>query len=132
MIDPYLMNRLGNVGNKYQSVRKRVLCVCSAGLLRSPTAAWLLSQEPWDYNTRACGLVPEFALIPFDQVLATWANEIVCMTDDQSERVEKMLINWQLTTPVISLNIPDVFGYRDPKLIQLIRDTYIAKEVKFP
>lgn len=29
-----LMNRLGNADNPYQDRYKRVLCVCSAGLLR--------------------------------------------------------------------------------------------------
>jgi predicted protein tyrosine phosphatase len=32
-----LMNRLGNCKNYHQGKFKRVLCVCSAGLLRSPT-----------------------------------------------------------------------------------------------
>ena len=47
-------NRLGNSRNIYQGKDKRVLCVCSAGLLRSPTAANVLHKE-FGYNTRACG-----------------------------------------------------------------------------
>ncbi len=73
---PFLMNRLGNCNNSYQGEAKRVLCVCSAGLLRSPTAAFVLSNSPWNYNTRAAGLTPQFALIPVDKVLLTWSQEI--------------------------------------------------------
>ena len=52
----FLMNRIANSTNPFQKDYKRVLCVCSAGLLRSPTAAYVLSQAPYNYNTRAAGL----------------------------------------------------------------------------
>ncbi len=35
-------NRWGNIDNPYQGSAKKVLCVCSAGMLRSPTAANVL------------------------------------------------------------------------------------------
>ncbi len=126
--DPYLMNRLGNISNRFQNFKahKRVVCVCSAGLLRSPTAALVLSQEPWNFNTRAVGLVPEFALIPLDQVLLEWADEFVCMTQDQADAVQEMIRQIHVTTPVTCLNIPDNFGYREPELIRLITERYKA------
>lgn len=74
-----MLNRLANVNNPYQGSARRVLCVCSAGLLRSPTTAVVLANEPFNYNTRAAGTSDEFALVPVDQALLTWANEIVCM-----------------------------------------------------
>jgi predicted protein tyrosine phosphatase len=124
--DPYLMNRLGNVTNRFQNrdKHKRVVCVCSAGLLRSPTAAVVLSQAPWYYNTRAAGLVPEFALVPLDQVLLEWADEIVVMTSEQELDVSCRLDNLHLETPVVCLNIPDNFSYRDPELVRLIIESY--------
>lgn len=116
------MNRLANVHNKYQGVHKRVLCVCSAGLLRSPTAAVVLSQEPFNFNTRAAGLTQEFALIPVDEVLLEWADEIVCMESHMAMALEEMV---KLTKPVICLHIEDSYGYRDPQLMQLIKDKYL-------
>lgn len=80
----FTMNRLDNARNEFQGEYKRVLCVCSAGLLRSPTTAVVLSSEPYNFNTRAAGLVREFALVPVDKVLLFWADEIVCMTADQA------------------------------------------------
>lgn len=130
-MDPFLMNRLANASNIHQGSYKKVLCICSAGLLRSPTAAFVLSQEPYNYNTRAAGLTPEFALIPVDIVLIEWADEIVCMSSKQ----QIQLIN---TFPqvkemrVINLDIPDQFAYRDPNLIDTIKLNYdkINKELE--
>lgn len=122
----FLMNRLANCDNRFQnfSTHKRVVCVCSAGLLRSPTAAWVLSQDPWNYNTRAVGLTPEFALITLDRVLLEWADEFVCMSAEQQTQVYFQLKELKLDTPVRSLGIPDNFGYRDPELVRLIRERY--------
>lgn len=117
------MNRLANCHNKYQGDFKKVLCVCSAGLLRSPTTAFVLASE-FDCNTRAAGLTTEYALIPVDRVLLEWADEIVCMDEEQSEQICMMLGDDILKKSVISLDIPDSFRYRDPKLIELIRDGY--------
>ena len=120
------MNRLGNCKNWNQGEYKKVLCVCSAGLLRSPTAAWVLSQEPYSFNTRAAGLVPDFALIPVDEVLLSWAEEVVCMSKEQAEGIQELLDSLKLYDParVICLDIPDQFKYRDPQLVQLIKDRY--------
>ena len=42
------MNRLGTAGNRWQGDFKRVLCVCSAGILRSPEELTVISLwRPW-------------------------------------------------------------------------------------
>ena len=115
------MNRLANATNLFQGKYKRVLCVCSAGLLRSPTAALVLSQEPYNYNTRATGLMKEFALVPVDQVLLHWADEIVCMNPEQAEELRERL---ETDKPVIVLNIEDRYRYRDPELVEQIKAAY--------
>jgi predicted protein tyrosine phosphatase len=115
------MNRLANAHNRYQGKYKRVLCVCSAGLLRSPTAAYVLSQEPYNFNTRAAGLTEEFALIPVDRVLLDWADEIVCMTPDQAEKIREQL---EEEKPIVVLNLQGIYGYRDPDLIEGIKKSY--------
>lgn len=117
----FLMNRLANCSNKYQGRYKRVLCVCSAGLLRSPTAAWVLSNEPYNFNTRAAGLAKEFALVPVDEVLLTWADEIVVFEAKQAEQIRSALVD---ETPIIVLGILDNFRYRDEELVSLIRKSY--------
>lgn len=118
------MNRLGNCNNPYQGKYKRVLCVCSAGLLRSPTAAVVLSQEPFNFNTRACGLSDEYALIPIDQALIEWADEIVCMEDDHVLDLKERFDKYITFRPVVTLNIEDRYAYRDPELMKLIAEKY--------
>ena len=81
-------------------------------------------------NTRAAGLAPEFALIPVDQVLLEWSDEVVCMTRDQAYAVTDMLHLLQLKTPVVCLNIPDNFSYRDPALMELIASSYRKHALK--
>ena len=54
------MNALHNVTNPYQGSEKRVLCLCSAGLLRSARLAQILQQD-YNYNTRNAG-VSDYAL----------------------------------------------------------------------
>ena len=70
------LNQLANVGNPFQGKAKKVLCVCSAGLLRSPTLANVLHRQ-FGFNTRAVGYCQEYALIPISQALIWWADEIV-------------------------------------------------------
>lgn len=117
-------NRLWNVDNKFQKIDDypRLLTVCSAGVLRSPTAAFVLANSPFNYNTRACGLDHNFALIPFDEVLATWADKIVVMNLSQKRIVNEFLQKWELSGMklVLDFDIPDDYDYRDPGLCQLI------------
>lgn len=113
-------NRLGNVSNRFQGTTKKVLCVCSAGLLRSPTAAVVLSGRPFHYNTRAAGVDTEFALIPVDEVLLEWADEIVCMEDLHLRQLK----NLGCTKTIIVLDLEDCYNYRDPELMKLIAKRY--------
>lgn len=116
-------NRIHNSSNPNQGKYKKVLCVCSAGLLRSPTAALVLSQEPYNFNTRAVGLEEDFALIPIDDVHIEWADEIVCMSP-----VQAMELKSRTKKPVICLDIPDSFAYRDPRLMDMIAISYSGHE----
>ena len=109
-----LLNRLATSRNPYQGDTKRVLCVCSAGLLRSPTVAWILSNPPFNFNTRAAGDRSEFALIQVDDVLLNWADEIVCM-----ERHHAQDLPQDHGKPVHVLNLPDQFPFRHPDLVRL-------------
>lgn len=112
-------NRIANVGNRFQGDRKKVLCVCSAGLLRSPTLAWILSNEPFGYNTRAVGTSSEYALIPLDDVHLHWADAVV-FVDEGSHAVakydyEELINNMECHV----LQIPDQYPFRDEKLVEI-------------
>ena len=117
-------NRKHNSTNPFQGNTKRVLCVCSAGLLRSPTAAIVLHRE-FGFNTRAAGLEADFALIPVDDVLIHWADEIVCMNNTQSMKISEAVEAQD--TPIINLDIADAFEFMDTELQSLIIAAYRGK-----
>ena len=122
------MNRLANVHSRFQGQYKRVLCVCSAGLLRSPTAAVVLSQPPFEFNTRAAGCVPEYALVPVDDALLAWADEVVCMEFNHARILAE---NFNIDDKIIIvLDIPNNYEYRDAELMTLIRERYAAHKTR--
>jgi predicted protein tyrosine phosphatase len=113
-------NQLANVTNQYQGTVKKVLCVCSAGLLRSPTIASFLNKE-YGYNTRAVGVGVEYALIPISDALVYWADLIVCAEKSHERYIRDNLPNDSLP-PIISLDIEDDYGYNQPELVDQIRN----------
>lgn len=122
------MNRLGNAGNRFQTPTDRVLCLCSAGLLRSPTAANVLHQE-FGFNTRAAGVSDEYALIPVDEVLIRWADEIVCVEHEVfAKLMDKYagdpMLQGHIKDKVTVLNVPDQYEWNDQQLREIIRVQY--------
>lgn len=131
MIQKSTMNALHNCKNPYQGAEKRVLCLCSAGLLRSPTAAFVLQKE-LGYNTRAAG-VTDYALIPVTEVLLEWADEIVCVNEetynilmDSATRSKFDLEAIKRITTV--LDIPDIYPRMDSTLQKEILRQYLEKD----
>lgn len=119
-----MYNRLMNMNNPYQGSYRRVLCVCSGGMLRSATAAMVLSQEPYNYNTRAVGIDDTVAVCAIEDNQLFWAQEIVCMNAEHEAFIKEKLALYNLSTPVFTLSIPDNYRYRDPALVELIKTRY--------
>lgn len=118
-------NRLYNVKNPNQGPAYRVLCLCSAGLLRSPTMAKVFSNPPYNYNTRAAGVYADYALVPVDEVLIEWADEIVCANRDVFNEL-KLHFGELGHKQIRTLNLPDKFQYNDPELVEQIVVQYPA------
>lgn len=128
-------NQLGVVFNAYQGNHKKVLCVCSAGCLRSPTAAHILSSPPFNFNTRAVGLSREYAIVPISDALIMWADLILVMEEDQQREVNAMqmdLFNKMDDSmhdygfkQVINLDIADEYNYRNPNLVKIMTDKFM-------
>ena len=126
-------NQRGVLFNAYQGKHKKVLTVCSAGCLRSPTAAHILSSEPFNFNTRCAGTSKEYAIVAVDEALVTWADVILCMDSDQvrfvndmqnklaAEASEMFEYNYK---QVINLVVEDEYAYRDPELVKLLKDKF--------
>lgn len=94
--------------NEYQGQQAKYLFVCSAGLLRSPTAAKVAVQM--GYNSRSCGSA-SYALIPLSVNLLTWADKIFFVNEENYHE---------------SL---DVFKF-DPESINLLKAKSIVWEIE--
>ena len=104
--------------NPYQGSYKRLLFVCSAGLLRSATAANLFAKK--GFNTRSCGSA-DYALIPFSENLRQWADKIIFV--NQSNHDEVIRHGFDLEGKAVQiLDIPDIFEYNNPDLIELLEE----------
>lgn len=113
------MRRDNNVlTHSWQGQDKRLLFVCSAGILRSATAARVYSQK---YNTRCAGS-KNFALIPVTENLLLWADEIVFMNPENYFDVCRQFdidgLNFR------TLGVPDEYNYMEPELIELLEKQY--------
>lgn len=135
-LKPEDRNKLHNLSNPYQTDAKRVLTVCSAGLLRSPSMAVVLNRE-FGFNCRSCGVDDRYTLVPFSYALHQWADEIVTAELWMKNEIEGMvrslaedlMLDYKdVEVPIISLNIRDNYGYMDDKLQELIVEKYNENE----
>lgn len=120
--DVVSMNRMAVIDNPYQGDAKRVLCVCSAGVLRSPTLAAYLNKT-YGFNTRAVGVDSSYALIPISRALVMWADEIWCVSEEVHTKVINYIANdlkRNYTKDMKVLELPDRFPYNDPELLKEI------------
>ena len=120
------MSNYGIHSNRFQGDYKRVLTVCSANMLRSPTIAHVLSAEPYNFNTRSAG-TEEYALIPVTEDLLRWADEVVCADTEHVMWVRNKMMEWMIDKPIIDLQIPDHYEYRNSKLIEMIKENYESR-----
>lgn len=121
-------NQLANAGNKFQGESKKVVCVCSAGLLRSPTLAHTLTKV-LGYNTRAVGMDSAFALIPLTQALIWWADEIVFVSWENFSELDQETKDEieSVGLKKIILDIPDDYNYGDEVLERICLEQYMSK-----
>lgn len=110
--------------NPYQGEAMRYLFVCSAGLLRSPTAAAVAIKN--GINARSCGSNPNYALIPLSVNLIAWAEKIFFMNQ---KNYDQALANFKPTgwdediaEKAVVWDIPDRFEYGNAQLVQLIQE----------
>ena len=113
----------GKHSNSFQGDYKRVLTVCSANMLRSPTMAHILSAEPYNFNTRSAG-TESYAVIPVTEDLLLWADEVVCADTEHAQVVTKRVGKLGLDTRVVNLGLPDIYDYRDPELVESVKVRY--------
>ncbi len=120
-------NALWNCKNPYQGKYKKVLTVCSAGLLRSPTIAWYI-QSVSDYNCRAAG-IHDYALVQVDEVLIKWADIIICSDQEKYDYILEKYGDKISEYDIHNFNIPDIYEYKNPDLLKIIEEQCIRHGV---
>lgn len=130
MIAKSSMNSIHNCKNPYQGSNLKVLVVCSAGLLRSPTLAAHLIKK-YDWNARACGS-HDYALIPISEALVHWADKIIFVNSDNELTVissagDKPHVLKALQEKSIVLGIEDDFSYNQPELVDTLNAVDFAR-----
>jgi predicted protein tyrosine phosphatase len=116
--------------NQYQGPEKRLLFVCSVGMLRSPTFADVATKL--GYNSRSCGTSKE-ALIPLSVNLILWADKIVFMNRENYLEAKETFepVDWvsNIDEKKEVLIIEDDFERNNPNLVALAERT--IKELKW-
>ena len=113
--------RDGVVRNPYQGNDKRVVFVCSMGILRSATAARLYAHK---HNTRAAGTDND-ALVQLSPTLIAWADEIVFVNDRNFQMFKNSVDENLLAGLNIKvLDIPDVYEHMHPEMVEEFRKQY--------
>lgn len=113
------------IKNMHQGIAPRVLFVCSAGLLRSPTAA-AYANSSYGWNTRSAGSEPAYALIPVTQTLLDWADMVVFVNEENEHSV---LQSFAQTFKSVTIDVEDSYDYMDPDLLNILHRELAQKVV---
>lgn len=115
-----MLNFTGVLKNQYQGDNKRVVFVCSAGILRSATGARLYAHK---YNTRCAG-TEDYALIPLTGNLLIWADEVVFVHEYNYLGAAKQFDLDAYNYTIKCLNIEDEYDHMQDELVQLFLEQY--------
>ena len=93
----------------------KVLFICNQNLNRSKTAEELFKDR---FETKSAGLYNEK---PVTEKQLSWADVVVVMEDIQREEVAMRFPKQYMQKRILSLNIPDVYHYNQPELINMLK-----------
>ncbi len=99
----------------------KVLFICNQNQNRSKTAEEIFSKK---FQTRSAGLFNEK---PVSKKQLEWADLVVVMEDFQRQEIAERFPEQYIKKQIISLNIPDVYNYKDPSLIDLLKNNLVIK-----
>jgi predicted protein tyrosine phosphatase len=97
----------------------KILFVCSANRLRSPTAEAVFADRP-GLEVRSAGLDAQ-AVRPLTAELVAWADRLIVMEAHHRKTIRKRYRTTLGSRPVIVLGIPDEFEFMQEELVALLR-----------
>ena len=93
----------------------RVLFICNQNENRSKTAEELFKNK---FETKSAGLYNE---TPITKKQLSWADIVIVMEDSQRSEIAKRFPEQYIKKQIISLDIPDVYNYKNPNLIRMLK-----------
>jgi predicted protein tyrosine phosphatase len=98
---------------------QKLLFICSENQMRSPTAEAMYQGFP-GYEVKSAGTELS-ARIPLTQEHVLWADMIFVMEPEHLERVQFEYSGLLAGKKIICLNIPDIYSYMEPDLIDELK-----------
>ena len=96
-----------------------LLFVCSANLLRSPTAEAVFSKYPGIHAISAG--TNANAPTPVSGDLIEWADVVLVMEESHRSKIAKKYNDLLKGKRLVCLDIPDNYEYMQPELVQLLK-----------
>jgi predicted protein tyrosine phosphatase len=94
----------------------KALFICNQNENRSKTAEELFSAQ---FETRSAGLYNEK---PVNEKQLDWADIVVVMEESQRKELAKRFPKQYLKKQILSLDIPDIYFYNQPELIETLKE----------
>ena len=96
----------------------KILFICNQNQNRSKTAEILFKDR---YETRSAGLFNEK---PVSVKEIEWADIILVMEELQRTEISKRFPKQYLQKRILSLNVPDIFHFNQPELIEMLKSKF--------
>jgi predicted protein tyrosine phosphatase len=109
----------GMVPADYRISMKHILFLCSRNRLRSPTAERIFRSRT-GFEVASAGILAD-AEHPVTPELIAWADVIFVMEELQRKKLNKRFRAFLKGKRILCLDIPDEYGYMDPRLVALLR-----------
>jgi predicted protein tyrosine phosphatase len=97
-----------------------ILFVCSRNQWRSPTAERIYRKDD-RFNVRSAG-VSASARRRVSNRDIIWADIIIAMDSSHADRLRPMIRRTMTQVTLYTLDIPDLYQFMDPELVDLLRD----------
>ena len=103
------------ISSKINKHIMKVLFICNQNENRSKTAEEIFKDR---FETKSAGLYNE---MPVDQKQLSWADLVVVMEEAQRTEIAKRFPKQYMQKRIVSLDIPDIYHYNNPKLISILK-----------
>jgi predicted protein tyrosine phosphatase len=107
-----------------ETIKLKVLFVCTVNRLRSATAHHIYRDDP-RFEVRSAGTDPS-AIIVMTHDLLAWADVIVVMEKVHRNRIRKKFPDIYAGKKIICLYIPDRYEFMQPELVRLLKERFEA------